>query len=113
MSEEIASPKSDVGNFSVKDLDADALQALETAVREVSREEALRVFLDKFERFARKSLGQQFSSKEIGTLKEALVRAIGALDSNTLPADDSVPCPSSEELMTERGRRMRRTMTAG
>ena len=90
MSEEIVSPKGDVGDFSVKDLDADALQVLEAAIWEVSREEALRNLLEELKEITEERMMDQLSPEEIEILKDGLVRIFermidGVADSESLP----------------------------
>ena len=111
---EVVSSESVLGQFDADNGEIKKGDALEAA-RCDARQEKLRVLLKRLKRIARETLGEgdQFSPKEIGVLDETLDRVVEVLDPNARPVDELVPCPSWEELATESGRRMHRTLSAG
>lgn len=111
---EVVSSEGVLGQFDADNGEIKKGDALEVA-RCDARQEKLRVLLKRLKRIARETLGKgdQFSPKEIGVLDEALDRVVEVLDPNARPVDELVPCPSWEELATESGRRMHRTLSAG
>jgi len=78
------------GSFSVKDIDDDTRQALEAAIHEVSREEALRSLLEELKQIAQERMTGQLPLEEIEVLKNGLIRVVermiaGTVDSESFP----------------------------